>query len=108
MKKIIRTFCATIAICFICQASYSQLCIHYYYFTATKNGNCAVDLEWKYQQCTDGVFYVQFSLTGSEFYTIAIINSTGGNGSDETYYYTDNYACPGTNPNILFNTGSTL
>ncbi len=99
MKKILRTFCATIAICFTFHNSYSQLCIHYYYFTATKNGNCAVDLEWKYQQCSDGVFYVQYSPTGTEFYTIAIINSTGGNGSDETYQYTDNYACPGVNPN---------
>ena len=75
--------------------SHSQLCIHYYYFTATKNGNCTVDLEWKYQQCSDGIFYVLHSIDGSNYSVIAAISSTGGNSSDETYNYTDNYACPG-------------
>ena len=96
MKKLFRPFLVTIALSFACLSSYSQLCINFYYFTSAKNGSCAVDLEWKYQQCETGKFYVEYSLDASNWKVLAIINSAGlGNGNDETYNYTDNYACPG-------------
>jgi hypothetical protein len=96
MKKLFKPFLATIALSFVFLSSHSQLCINFYYFNSAKNGSCAVDLEWKYQQCETGKFYVDYSLDASNWKVLAIINSTGlGNGTDETYYYTDNYACPG-------------
>jgi hypothetical protein len=96
MKKLFKPLLATIALSFIFLSSHSQLCINFYYFNSAKNGSCAVDLEWKYQQCETGKFYVEYSLDASSWKILAIINSTGlGTGTDETYNYTDNYACPG-------------
>jgi hypothetical protein len=99
MKKTFKPFIATLIACCMFVSAYSLPCITYYYFTATKNGSCAVDLQWKYQQCGSGKFYVEYMPGTGSMYVIAVLNSTGGGGSDETYNYTDNYACPGVNPN---------
>jgi hypothetical protein len=96
MKKILKFLGLLFILGQIHLSSFAQLCLTYEEWTATKNGNCAVDLHWKYQQSETGKFYVQYSLNASTWYTITIISSTGlGQGEEENYNYTDNYACPG-------------
>ena len=70
------------------------LCLGFTSFTAQKNGNCAVDLSWTYNQCSTGKYYVEYSPTGGNFKPVSVIDSTGTIG-EQRYGHTDNYACPG-------------
>jgi len=106
MKKNSTIFAATLCLQLIAFSSQSQtLCLSYEAFTATKSSSCAVTLAWTYQQCIDGVFYVQYSVNGGvNWYNIGVVNSTGSIGTEQSYTFVDNYACPGnsTYPNAYY------
>ena len=96
MKKISSFFAVLFCLHLIAFSSGSRpFCLSYESFTATKTSDCAATLAWVYNQCNAGVFYVQYSVDGATWYNIGVVNSTGSIGSEQSYTYVDNYACPG-------------
>ncbi|WNG43866.1 hypothetical protein F0U60_06975 [Archangium minus] len=97
MSKLTRTF-ALISLVILTLAatdsSAQTLCLSFVSFSAKKSTDCSITLAWTYNQCDTGRFYIDYSLNGSFYEPIAVINSAGDIGSQLSYTYVDNYAYP--------------
>ena len=84
-------------------ATAQTLCLNFVSFSAQKNtaDACVAVLDWRYNQCESGKYYVEYSNTGSSFKVVGSLEQVGGVGGEQSYRYLDYHASSG-NPSYPY------